>query len=53
MVPENHIVRDMEQVLDLRFVRDLCERYYSKAAISGSNHYFQDDDPELFIRESI
>ena len=29
MVPEAHIVRELDSVLNLRFVRDLCGEYYS------------------------
>jgi len=29
MIPKDHIVRDLERVLDLKFFRDLCKSYYS------------------------
>lgn len=29
MVPQDHIVRDLEKTVDLSFVRRLCKEYYS------------------------
>jgi transposase len=44
MVPQNHLLRKVENVLDLSFVRDLTKNFYS--ADNGRPSI----DPELFVR---
>lgn len=44
MIPQNHILRKIDQILDLSFVRELTKEYYCQ------NNGRPSIDPELFFR---
>lgn len=44
LVPQNHLLRKIDQILDLSFVRDLTKEYYCQ------NNGRPSIDPELFFR---
>jgi transposase len=47
LIPQNHLLRKIDQILSFGFVREMTASYYS------SNHGRPSIDPELFFRMMV